>query len=89
MSLKGTGLRLATDQESLELLQNPVACSGEDWAMLEGALRGLSALEAIDVSDNGALGASGAAGLLEVGGRGVRGSVVNCGREQPAGASRI
>ena len=39
-------------------------CSDEDWARLEGALRGLSALEAIDVSDNGALGTSGVGRLV-------------------------
>ena len=39
-------------------------CSGEDWARLEGALRGLSGLEAIDVSDNAALGTSGVGRLV-------------------------
>ena len=50
VSLKGTGLGLAA--------------SSEDWARLEGALRGLTALEAIDVSDNGSLGASGVGRLV-------------------------
>ena len=59
--LKGTGLGLAAGQERHERFQTPIACSGEDWARLEGALRGLSALETIDVSDNAALGTSRAA----------------------------
>ena len=62
VSLKGTGLGLAAGQDLYE--QKPVVCSDEDWARLEGALRGLSALEAIDVSDNGALGTSGVGRLV-------------------------
>ena len=64
MSLKGTGLGLAAGQDQLQQGQKPVVCSDEDWARLEGALRGLSALEAIDVSDNGALGTSGVGRLV-------------------------
>ena len=64
MSLKGTGLGLAAGQEQLQQGQKPVVCSDEGWARLEGALRGLSALEAIDVSDNGALGTSGVGRLV-------------------------
>ena len=58
VSLKGTGLGLAAGQVQLQQGQKPVECSDEDWARLEGALRGLTAVEAIDLSDNGALGAS-------------------------------
>ena len=61
VSLKGTGLGLAA---GLQQWQKPVVCGGEDWARLEGALRGLTALEAIDLSDNGALGASGVGRLV-------------------------
>ena len=64
VSLKGTGLGLAAGQVQLQLGQKPVVCSGEDWARLEGALRGLTAVEAIDLSDNGALGASGLGRLV-------------------------
>ena len=64
VSLKGTGLGLAAGQVQLQYGQKPVVCSGEDWARLEGALRGLTALEAIDLSDNGALGASGVGRLV-------------------------
>ena len=66
VGLKGTGLGLAAGQERLNLFlwQKPVVCSDEDWARLEGALRGLSALEAIDVSDNKALGTSGVGRLV-------------------------
>jgi hypothetical protein len=69
VSLKGTGLGLAAGQDKE---RKPVLCSGEDWARLEGALRGLSALEAIDLSDNAAMGTSRAARLLEGLGRGVK-----------------
>ena len=72
VSLKGTGLGLAAGQGVQNAGQKRLACSGEDWTRLEGALRGLSALEAIDVSDNGALGTSGAARLLEGLGKGVK-----------------
>ena len=61
VSLKGTGLGLAA---GLPFGQKPVVCSDEDWARLEGALRGLTAVEAIDLSDNGALGASGVGRLV-------------------------
>ena len=64
VSLKGTGLGLAAGQEFISSGQKPVVCSDDDWGRLEGALRGLSALEAIDVSDNGALGASGVGRLV-------------------------
>ena len=64
VSLKGTGLGLAAGQVQLQQGQKPVVCSGEDWARLEGALRGLTAVEAIDLSDNGALGASGVGRLV-------------------------
>ena len=39
-------------------------CSGEEWTRLEGALRGLAALEVMDMSENGALGASGVGRLV-------------------------
>ena len=61
VSLKGTGLGLAA---GLPFGRRRVVCSGEDWARLEGALRGLTALEAIDLSDNWALGASGVGRLV-------------------------
>jgi hypothetical protein len=75
VSLKGTGLGLAAGSEVVApqdagsgSVFAPVflckVCSDEDWARLEGALRGLSALEAIDVSDNGALGTSGVGRLV-------------------------
>ena len=64
VSLKGTGLGLAAGQVQLQQGQKPVVCSDEDWARLEGALRGLTAVEAIDLSDNGALGASGVGRLV-------------------------
>ena len=64
VSLKGTGLGLAAGQVQLQQGQKPVVCSDEDWTRLEGALRGLSGLEAIDVSDNGALGTSGVGRLV-------------------------
>ena len=64
VSLKGTGLGLAAGQDRLEKGRKPVVCSDEDWARLEGALRGLSALEAIDVSDNAAMGTSGVGRLV-------------------------
>ena len=65
VSLKGTGLGLAAGQNWHILFgQCLVRCSGEDWARLEGALRGLTAVEAIDLSDNGALGASGVGRLV-------------------------
>ena len=64
VSLKGTGLGLPAGQVQLQPGQKPVVCSDEDWTRLEGALRGLSALEAIDVSDNGALGTSGVGRLV-------------------------
>ena len=47
MSLKGTGLGLAAGQGLQYPGQQLVACSGEDWTRLEGALGGLAALEAI------------------------------------------
>ena len=64
VSLKGTGLGLAAGQVQIQKENKPVVCSGEDWARLEGALRGLTAVEAIDLSDNGALGASGVGRLV-------------------------
>ena len=64
VSLKGTGLGLAAGQDRLEPGQRPVSCSGEDWARLEGALRGLSGVEAFDLSDNAALGAAGVGRLV-------------------------
>jgi hypothetical protein len=64
VSLKGTGLGLAAGEVQLQFGQKPVVCSDEDWARLEGALRGLTAVEAIDLSDNGALGASGVGRLV-------------------------
>ena len=48
VSLKGTGLGLAAGQVSIYLGQQLLACSGEDWTRLEGALGGLAALEMID-----------------------------------------
>ena len=64
VSLKGTGLRLAAGQGRIPIFEQPFFRDDEDWERLEGALRGLSALEAIDVSDNGALGASGVGRLV-------------------------
>ena len=61
VSLKGTGLGFEERQPGR---QQPVVCSDDDWGRLEGALRGLSALEAIDVSDNRALGTSGLGRLV-------------------------
>ena len=61
VSLKGTGLGLAAGQ--VIVLQR-LACSGEDWTRLEGALGGLGALEAIDLSENGALGTAGVGRLV-------------------------
>ena len=63
VSLKGTGLGLAAGQVS-QLFGKRLACSGEDWTRLEGALGGLEALEAIDLSENGALGTSGVGRLV-------------------------
>ena len=64
VSLKGTGRGLAAGHVSLYYGQQLVACSGEDWTRLEGALGGLGALEAIDLSENGALGAAGVGRLV-------------------------
>ena len=64
VSLKGTGLGLTAGQVSQYLGQQRLACSGEDWTRLEGALGGLGALEAIDLSENGALGAAGVGRLV-------------------------
>ena len=64
VSLKGTGLGLAAGQGSQYYGQQLLACSGEDWTRLEGALGGLAALEAIDLSENGALGTSGVGRLV-------------------------
>jgi hypothetical protein len=64
VSLKGTGLGLAAGQVSQYHWQQLLACSGEDWTKLEGALGGLGALEAIDLSENGALGAAGVGRLV-------------------------
>ena len=64
MSLKGTGLGLAAGQVSQYHGQQLVACSGEDWTRLEGALGGLVALEAIDLSENVAMGTSGVGRLV-------------------------
>jgi hypothetical protein len=72
VSLKGTGLLLAAGQVKLQYGQQRVFCSREVWTRFEGALRELSALEAIDFSDNRALGTPFAARLLEVVGRGVK-----------------
>ena len=62
VSLKGTGLGLMAVQVSQ--YQQLVACCGEDWTRLEGALGGLGALEAIDLSENGALGTAGVGRLV-------------------------
>ena len=64
VSLKGTGLGLAAGQVSQYHGQQRLACSGEDWTRLEGAVGGLAALEAIDLSENGALGTSGVGRLV-------------------------
>ena len=74
VSLKGTGLGLVAGQVSSQQAMSyggfgapaPIhlACSGEDWTRLEGALGGLAALEAIDLSENGALGTSGVGRLV-------------------------
>jgi len=62
VSMKGTGLGLAAG--SLSFGQQRLLCSGEEWTRLEGALRGLAALEVMDMSENGALGASGVGRLV-------------------------
>ena len=64
VSMKGTGLGLAAGQELLSHGILPSLCSGEEWTRLEGALRGLAALEVMDMSENGALGASGVGRLV-------------------------
>ena len=80
VSLKGTGLVLVAGSEPVAAhgagfgaspfgsapssTSKRELCSGEDWARLEGALRGLSGVEAIDVSDNAALGAAGVGRLV-------------------------
>ena len=65
VSLKGTGLGLPAGQvQQSQFGQKPVSCSEEDWARLEGALRGLSGVEAIDLSDNAALDAAGVGRLV-------------------------
>ena len=65
VSLKGTGLGLAEGQVlQYHGQQQLLACSGEDWTRLEGALGGLAALEAIDLSENGALGTAGVGRLV-------------------------
>ena len=64
VSMKGTGLGLAAGQGSLQQGQQRLLCSGEEWTRLEGALRGLAALEVMDLSENGALGASGVGRLV-------------------------
>ena len=64
MSLKGTGLGLPAGQVLRYHEQQLVACSGEDWTRLEGALGGIGGLEAIDLSDNRALGTSGVGRLV-------------------------
>ena len=80
VSLKGSGLGLAAGSEPAAPQGAPPAlnqfglpssstlkrevCSGEEWARLESALRGLSALEAIDLSHNGSLGVLGVGRLV-------------------------
>ena len=64
VSLKGTGLGLAAVQNLKYHGHQHLACSGEDWTRLEGALGGLAALEAIDLSENGALGTAGVGRLV-------------------------
>ena len=65
MNLKGTGLGLAEGQVlQYHGQQQLLACRGDDWTRLEGALGGLAALEAIDLSENGALGTSGVGRLV-------------------------
>ena len=73
VSLKGTGLGLTAEQVSQQAMSYGgfggsaparLACSGEDWTRLEGALGGLAALEAIDLSENGALGSAGVGRLV-------------------------
>ena len=64
VSLRGMGLGLAASQGVQNAGQKRLACSGEDWTRLEGALGGLAALEAIDLSENGALGTAGVGRLV-------------------------
>ncbi len=64
VSLEGTGLGLAASQGVQYPGQQRLACIGEDWTRLEGALGGLGALEVIDLSENGALGAAGVGRLV-------------------------
>ncbi len=71
VNLKGTGLGLAAHAAGRTVPYSAI-CSTLDWTRLEGALRGLAALDAIDLSDNWALGTSGVARLLECVGSGVK-----------------
>ena len=69
VNLKGTGLGLAAGPTTLfgsMHSQQPsrASCSDSDWARLEGALRGLAALDAIDLSDNVSLLTSGVGRLV-------------------------
>jgi len=70
VSLKGTGLGLAAGQIASQqapaggIASCRLPCNGEDWTILEEALGGLAALEAIDLSENGALGTSGVGRLV-------------------------
>ena len=69
VNLKGTGLGLTagpTTQSGSMHLQQPsrANCSDSDWARLEGALRGLAALDEIDLSDNVSLLTSGVGRLV-------------------------
>ena len=70
VNLKGTGLGLAagpTTQSGFMHSQLPSSsanCSDSDWARLEGALRGLAALDTIDLSDNVSLLTSGVSRLV-------------------------
>ena len=102
VNLKKTGLGLTAggelvappgvvlDSSSSSTPPEREVCSDEHWTRLEGALRGLTALEAIDLSDNEELGTSGAARLLEVVGRGVKSvSLKKTGLRLAAGQERL
>jgi hypothetical protein len=60
VSMKNTGLGLGLGYDNFQKKQ----CSDAEWTMLEAALRGLAALEAIDLSDNKTLGTSGVRRLV-------------------------
>ena len=63
VNMKGTGLGLAAGL-TYQSFSSRASCGDCDWGRLEGALRGLAALDAIDLSDNKALLTSGVGRLV-------------------------